>query len=66
MKVVVKFHRNWVCDFREESKYLFWGATPRKLTLWTPQTQILINAMNKHWYIRGDEGCGQVSSKSYV
>ena len=28
MKVVVKFHRNCVCSFWEESKCIFWGVTP--------------------------------------
>ena len=26
----------------------------------------VFNAMNKFWYIQGDEGCGEVSSKSCV
>ena len=51
MKVVAEFHRNCVCGFGEESKYLFWGTTPKLAPL---GPECFFNAVTKLWCILGD------------
>ena len=62
MKVVAEFHRNCVCGFGEESKYIFWAATPHR----PPSTPIFFYGVTKLWYTMNDESCGEVSSELCV
>ena len=63
MKVVMKFHQTCVCSFWEESKYLFWGATPSPID---PLDLQFFNGVNNRWYTMDDDVCGEFSSELHV